>query len=55
MNLPIAEHCNIFVVPSRTILFDDEGCMLNRGGCICTEKKKLLKICVGQGQPKKTK
>lgn len=40
MYSPMAEHCNIFVVPSLTMLFDDDGCMLNLGGCICTVTNK---------------
>lgn len=39
---PIAEHCNIFVVPSLTMLFDDDGCILNLGGCICTETENTV-------------
>lgn len=38
--IPNAEHCNIFVVPTLTMLLEEDGCILKRGGCICPAKEK---------------
>jgi hypothetical protein len=42
--LPKAWHWRIFVLPSLTILFDEEGCEMKRGACKDSETKKHLKF-----------